>query len=98
MKKAERRELAYRRAFEYARTGEYRDWHHIEWILCDQGLLEARSVLDNATTRRELDEACGIARQAKARGITFQQSLEELAQPAKQRAVDDKPEGSPGSH
>jgi hypothetical protein len=75
MKKIERRELARSRAFEMARSGEHRDWCEIELSLRDQGLNEARSVLDSPHTRRELDEICRIAGTAKAQGRTYQEAI-----------------------
>jgi hypothetical protein len=86
MKKSERRELARRRAFEMARSGEHHDWYEIEHALRNQGLDVARSVLDSPQTRKELDEICRIARDAKAAGRTYLEAIQ---------AMVDKPSAPP---
>jgi hypothetical protein len=66
MKKKERIELVRRLAFEYAKSGQHHDWYTIECALRNEGLFEARSVLDNNEMRKELDSICAEAQKALA--------------------------------
>ena len=62
MKKAERKTEIRKRAYEYAKSGEYNGWLSIEHkIANDDGLHEARTELDNPNIRQELDSLCAIA-------------------------------------
>ena len=75
--KAERLEYIRRTARELARSGEYDSWISIEFALRQRGYHEARSELDNRGIRAELDSYCKAARDAKEKGITFEQALRE---------------------
>lgn len=61
MNKQERAEKIRKRAYEYAKSGEYDNWLSIEWQIRSEGLSEARHVLDNPRIRKELDTLCETA-------------------------------------
>jgi hypothetical protein len=75
--KAQRIEKVRIRAWEYARSGGYRDWYSIELALRQQGLDEARSELDSKSIRDELDSICKVAQAAKQLNMTYEQGLRE---------------------
>lgn len=59
-----RKEILLEKAYEYAKSGEFNDWHHIEIQLKAEGYIEARKILDWDFLRKELDYLC---KQAKER-------------------------------
>lgn len=62
MKKSERRAEIKKRAYQYAKTGEHRNWLSIEHTLrFIDGLPEARTDLDDRLIRQELDTLCKVA-------------------------------------
>ena len=65
MKKKEREELILKWAYEYAKSGEYKDYVSIEIKLRSEGSIEARAVLDNEYIRNELNELCKQAQENK---------------------------------
>lgn len=70
MRKRERHTLIERRARELAATGRFDDYMGIEFELrFVEGLGEARTVLDNSTTRMLLNRACEYAKARRKSGI-----------------------------
>ena len=65
MRKKEREELIYTLAYEYAKSGEYKNYFSIEIKLRSEGYIEARAILDNEHIRKELDELCKQAQESK---------------------------------
>ena len=78
MRKAERIERIREKAYDYARSGKYKDWYIIEFTLRQQGYHEARSELDSRHIREDLDQICKVAQAAKQRGLTYEQALQEM--------------------
>jgi hypothetical protein len=59
MKKQERKDYCFSRAYALARTGRFSVWNEIEFELrCVEGFEEARGWLDSRTIREELDRIC----------------------------------------
>lgn len=52
-------------AYEYARSGEFEEYGAIERRLRSDGYPQARTVLDNFQTRKELNELCEQAQKNK---------------------------------
>ncbi|MBC8416043.1 MAG: hypothetical protein H8E11_06410 [Candidatus Cloacimonetes bacterium] len=66
MRKKEREELILKWAYEYARSGDFKDYSEIEWKLRNtDNCPEARTILDNYFIREELDELCKQAQKSK---------------------------------
>ncbi len=61
MKKEEKIKEIRKRAYEYAKTGEYDEWISIEFKLRSEGFPEARRVLDDRFIRKELTSLCKVA-------------------------------------
>ena len=61
MKKQERTKEIRKRAYEYAKSGQHRDWLSIEHRITSEGLTGAKSELDHHFIREELNSLCAIA-------------------------------------
>jgi hypothetical protein len=62
--KKERQEEIIREAYRLADSGKFSGWHQIEMDLRNDGLSEARSLLDHRDIRSELNERCAAAQAA----------------------------------
>ncbi|MDP8226933.1 MAG: hypothetical protein P9L89_04750 [Candidatus Celaenobacter polaris] len=58
-----RKKIILEKAYEYAKSGEFNDWHHIEIQLKAEGYLETRKFLDGDFIRKELDDLCKQAKE-----------------------------------
>ena len=65
------------RAVELARSGNYKSWVEIERSLIAEGFLEARVEFNSPSSRSRVDEVCRIAQGALARGVTYDQAMNE---------------------
>ena len=60
--KAERKNEVRKKADEYARSGTFQNWQMIEReLIHNDGLTEARWILDDILTREHLNRLCEIA-------------------------------------
>ena len=84
MKKQERAKEIRKRAYEYAKSGQHRNWLSIEHQITSEGLPGAKSELDHQFIREELNSLCEIATSSEEikRKEQFQTWLEDTVRDA----------------
>lgn len=65
MKREKRIETIHKRAREYAKSGQYRNYQKIESKLRQEGFREAKNELNDLNIRNELDQLCRTARSSE---------------------------------